>query len=116
MWKGINGDIAMTLDSHYYLGCGNRGGREREIVYWVAETDDMEEKTFNQISQSAVYVQDDKSVSLTVCGGSYGGGSEVLVLQEQTQVYWNNEQVAHSLTANNAGGRKGCPTKTISTA
>ena len=33
MWKGINGDIAMTIDSHYYLGCGNRGGREREIVY-----------------------------------------------------------------------------------
>lgn len=38
MWKGINGDIAWTLDAHYYLGCGNRGGREREIVYWV---DDM---------------------------------------------------------------------------
>ena len=37
MWKGINGDIAWTLDAHYYLGCGNRGGREREIVYWVDE-------------------------------------------------------------------------------
>ena len=36
-------------------------------------------KTFNQISQSAVYREDDVSVSLTVCGGSYGGGSEVLV-------------------------------------
>ena len=32
-WKGINGDVAWTLDGHYYLGCGNRGGREREIVY-----------------------------------------------------------------------------------
>lgn len=31
--------------------------------------------TFNQISQSAVYKQDDISVSLTVCGGSYGGGA-----------------------------------------
>lgn len=37
-------------------------------------------KTFNQISQSAVYKADDISVSLTVCGGSYGGGSEVLVV------------------------------------
>lgn len=37
-------------------------------------------KTFNQISQSAVYREDDTSVSLTVCGGSYGGGSEVLVV------------------------------------
>ena len=37
-------------------------------------------RTFNQISQSAVYREDDISVSLTVCGGSYGGGSEVLVV------------------------------------
>lgn len=35
MWKGINGDIAGTLDSQYYRGCGSRGGREREVVYWV---------------------------------------------------------------------------------
>lgn len=32
-------------------------------------------KTFNQISQSAVYKEDDISVSLTVCGGSYGGAA-----------------------------------------
>jgi hypothetical protein len=42
------------------------------------ETDRLQ--TFNQISQSAVYRQDDVSVSLTVCGGSYGGGSEVIVI------------------------------------
>lgn len=40
-------------------------------------------KTYNQISQSAVYKQDDISVSLTVCGGSYGGGSEVLIVTYQ---------------------------------
>lgn len=39
-------------------------------------------KTFNQISQSAGYIEDDVSVSLTVCGGSYGGGSEVLVVDQ----------------------------------
>ena len=38
-------------------------------------------KTFNQISQSAGYREDDISVSITVCGGSYGGGSEVLVVE-----------------------------------
>ena len=37
-------------------------------------------KTFNQISQSAGYKEDDISVSITCCGGSYGGGSEVLVV------------------------------------
>lgn len=31
-------------------------------------------KSFNQISQSAAYREDDITVSLTVCGGSYGGG------------------------------------------
>lgn len=36
---------------------------------------------FNQISQSAGYKQDDVSVNLTVCGGSNGGGSEVLVIE-----------------------------------
>lgn len=30
-------------------------------------------KAFNQLSQSAVYKEDDLSVSLTCCGGSYGG-------------------------------------------
>ena len=38
-------------------------------------------KTYNQISQSAVYREDEISVNLTVCGGSYGGGSEVLVIE-----------------------------------
>lgn len=37
--------------------------------------------TFNQISQSAVYREDSISVSITVCGGSYGGGSETLVVE-----------------------------------
>ena len=32
-------------------------------------------KCFNQVSQSAVYREDTKSVSLTCCGGSYGGGA-----------------------------------------
>ena len=42
-------------------------------------------KAFNQISQSAVYQETDISVSITVCGGSYGGGSEVLVVNELSE-------------------------------
>ena len=34
----------------------------------------VEQKTYNQLSQSAVYREDDVAVSTTVCGGSYGGG------------------------------------------
>ena len=44
---------------------------------------------YNQISQSSVYREDEVSVSLTVCGGTYGGGSEVLVIestQEHAQI------------------------------
>lgn len=40
-------------------------------------------KCFNQVSQSAVYCEDDIAVSTTVCGGSYGGGSEVLIVSYQ---------------------------------
>ena len=42
----------------------------------------MKMKAFNQLSQSAVYKEDDVSVSITVCGGSYGGGSETLIIGE----------------------------------
>lgn len=38
-------------------------------------------ETYNQISQSAVYKEDAISGSLTVCGGSYGGGSKVLCVE-----------------------------------
>lgn len=55
--------------------------------------------SFNQLSQSAVYKQDDISVALTCCGGSYGGGSECLVSQ-----FWDGSQTASTLTANNANG------------
>ena len=37
-------------------------------------------KAYNQISQSAVYREDEISVTISVCGGSYGGGSETLVV------------------------------------
>lgn len=34
------------------------------------------QETFNQISQSAGYKQDETSVNLTVCGGTYGGAAK----------------------------------------
>lgn len=37
---------------------------------------------FNQISQSAGYKADDVATTLTVCGGSYGGGSETLIVSK----------------------------------
>ncbi len=43
----------------------------------------VEAKTFNQVSQSAIYREDDIAVSTTVCGGSYGGGSETLIVEKQ---------------------------------
>lgn len=41
-------------------------------------------ETFNQISQSAVYKEDDIAVSLTVCGGSYGGAAKSSSLKKGT--------------------------------
>lgn len=48
-------------------------------------------KTYNQVSQSAGYREDEISVNLTVCGGSYGGGSEVLVVQAYGFDSYNQE-------------------------
>lgn len=36
------------------------------------------QKAYNQLSQSAVYKEDEISVSITVCGGSYGGAVRCL--------------------------------------
>ena len=41
----------------------------------------MAMRTYNQLSQSAVYREDEIAVSLTVCGGSYGGGTEVILVE-----------------------------------
>lgn len=30
---GINGEIAGTLDSNYFKGCGERQGIEREVIF-----------------------------------------------------------------------------------
>ena len=44
---------------------GNRWGNVPIVV-----------QTFNQISQSAGYKDDEVAVNLTVCGGSYGGAAK----------------------------------------
>lgn len=37
-------------------------------------------RTYNQNSHSGDYKEDDVAVTITVLGGTYGGGSEVLVV------------------------------------
>lgn len=56
---------------------GSYGGGSEVLV--------VDTKTFNQVSQSAVYREDDIAVSTTVCGGSYGGGSETLIVEKQIE-------------------------------
>ena len=60
-----------------YDARGNGGGDITPTISWRY----MKKTAFNQLSQSAVYREDDTSVSLTVCGGSYGGGSECLIVE-----------------------------------
>lgn len=52
----------------------------------------MKRKTFNQISQSGVYREQQISVSITVCGGSYGGGSETLVVEDKDEAEDSNRE------------------------
>lgn len=37
--------IAQTIDGHYFLGCGARGGVEREVVAIAYYDDDIPEDT-----------------------------------------------------------------------
>lgn len=51
-------------------------------------------KTFNQISQSSIYREDDVAVGITCCGGTYGVGSIVLVVSggDMQEVYdWHRQ-------------------------
>ena len=60
-------------------------------------------KAYNQLSQSAVYREDETAVSLTVCGGSYGGGSETLILQRRfSDVLWQDAETSPTLEAGGA--------------
>ena len=63
MTYGLN-RMCVCLSSH----ATEQGGGNVPIV--------VEVKAFNQVSQSAVYREDDIAVSTTVCGGSYGGAAK----------------------------------------
>jgi len=43
----------------------------------------VRKRAFNQLSQSSVYKETEQSVALTVCGGTYGGGSECLIVEKK---------------------------------
>lgn len=60
-------DIAETLDASYYKGCGERQGVEREVVAYSQDAYDK-------------FSENDKTATLKLQGGTYGGGSEALVV------------------------------------
>lgn len=66
-------DIAGTIDAHYYLGCGARGGKEREFVCFAQNAYDK-------------YVYTKKCAALKASMGTFGGGSETLVCQKRLSV------------------------------
>ena len=56
--------------------------------------------TYNQTSHSGDYKADEVSVSVTVLGGTYGGGSEVLVVQRRfSNVLINETEVSPTIEA-----------------
>ena len=59
-------DVSGTIDAHYYLGCGARGGKEREFVCFAQNAYDK-------------YVYTKKCATLRARSGSCGGGSETVV-------------------------------------
>ena len=99
---GINGDKAETLDSNYFKGCGERQGKEREVVFCLqgngidrADTAgcngkgwrEDESYTLNTIDRHAVCVSQDAydkysinetAATIKQSGGIYGGAAKRL--------------------------------------
>ena len=70
--ENSSGDgISGTIDAHYYLGCGARGGKEREFV--VCEIHCYSQDAYDK------YEETEHAATLRAPGGIYGGGSENLV-------------------------------------
>ena len=70
--ENSSGDgISGTIDAHYYLGCGARGGKEREFV--VCEIHCYSQDAYDK------YEETEHAATLRASGGIYGGGSENLV-------------------------------------
>ena len=87
---GINGDIAGTIDGHYYLGCGARGGKEREVVF------DARGNGNGDISPTITGDHQDRVTDYTaLCVGNS----------------WDGSEISPTLTANNAGGCQRMPDK-----
>lgn len=63
-------DVAGTLDSSYYKGCGMRGGIERDVVCMSQDAYDK-------------YTETEKSATIKQSGGVYGGGQKHLLYQNK---------------------------------
>ena len=62
-------DIAETLDASYYKGCGERQGVEREVVAYSQDAYDK-------------FSENDKTATLKLQGGTYGGVPRHSLYQE----------------------------------
>lgn len=102
----LNGkEVAQTIDAHYYLGVGSRGGQEREMVFDARGQDlvfDAQGNGDGKISPTIIgdhenrvnyftaltfscyaydkWQENDKGASLIASGGMYQGGSENICL------------------------------------
>lgn len=95
----LNNQIVFNIGSYHSndaLNCGypacNQGG-----------TAVVGARCFNQLSQSGIYKEDETSVSLTVCGGTYVGGSECLAVYNGAGTSSNNQPVVFDARGNGDG-------------
>lgn len=133
--QGINGDVAGTLDSNYYKGCGERQGTEREVVcYGISSNDSNAMKSPNP--HSGIYEADttrtlDNNGGNPACnqggmivlegngtreshkGNGYAESDTMFTLNtvEQHAVCWDGSQTSPTLTARNSGGAQRMPDK-----
>lgn len=87
--------ISGTIDAHYHLGCGARGGKEREFV--VLETHCYSQDAYDK------YEETEHGATLRASGGIYGGGSENLVCKSVYCLQGNGIDRADTAGCNGKG-------------
>lgn len=76
-------DIAGTLDSNYYKGCGERQGVEREVVCQEIDNKRSPNKCLNSWDVQSKHIQSEEGIAESLYSGEYRyGGGESYVMQK----------------------------------
>lgn len=93
-------DIAGTLDSNYYKGCGERQGVEREVVCHEIGNKRSPNKCLNSWDVQSKHIQPEEGIAESLYSGEcrYGGGESYVM---QSKVYGISAYSSNAMKSSN---------------